>query len=82
MKPISLHELGCKMDELSELTGSTLICEVATRLGTMETALSILEDTLFYARMYKDLTPEGKHNRECLIEDADTIIRLLRKGKF
>lgn len=82
MKPITLHELTGKMEELSEISGSKLILEAALRLGTTETALSILEDSLFYARMYKDLTPEGKHNRECLIEDADTIIRLLRKGKF
>ena len=80
MNLVSLHSLEGQMERISELTDSPIISEAASRLSTTATALSILEDTLFYVRMYKDLTPEGKHNRECLIEDADTMIRLIRTG--
>lgn len=77
-----LSELITTLESLSDMMQSPMLSEAASRLGSTETALSILGDSLFYARMYKDLTPEGKHNRECLIEDADTIIRLIRKGGF
>lgn len=79
---ISLHELTGKTVAIYEATESDIIAEAASRLGSTSSALSILEDCLFYVRMYKDASQEGRERRETLIEDAETIIQLIRNGEF
>lgn len=45
-------------------------CKIAVRL----------EDSLFYARMFKDSSDEGRARREEMIDDAVDLISLFRNG--
>ena len=45
-------------------------CKIAVRL----------EDSLFYARMFKDSSPEGRARREEMIDDAVDLISVFRNG--
>lgn len=45
-------------------------CKIAVRL----------EDSLFYARMYRDTCDEGKKRREEMIDDAVDLISVFRNG--
>jgi len=40
----------------------------------------LLEDSLFYARMYKDQCHEGRARREEMIDDAVDLISVFRNG--
>ena len=45
-------------------------CKIAVRL----------EDSLFYARMYRDTCDEGRTRREEMIDDAVDLISVFRNG--
>lgn len=45
-------------------------CKIAVRL----------EDSLFYARMFKDSSDEGRARREEMIDDAVDLISVFRNG--
>ena len=45
-------------------------CKIAVRL----------EDSLFYARMYRDTSDEGRARREEMIDDAFDLISVFRNG--
>jgi len=45
-------------------------CKIAVRL----------EDSLFYARMYRDTSEEGRARREEMIDDAVDLISVFRNG--
>ena len=79
---IPLDELIKTLDQLSDMTRSPVFFESASQLSYTRTALTCLEDSLFYARMYKstDATGEGEKRRQQLIDDSETIISLIRTG--
>ena len=79
---IPLDKLIETLDEVSDKTESNLLVHASTRLAHVNAALTCLQDSLFYARMYKSLdsTGEGEKRRQQLIDDSETIISLIRTG--
>jgi len=75
-----LKDLIDKLESLAYLMHSPVIKEAANRLRNAECATTILEDSLFYARMYRDTTVEGANLRRMLIDDAETVVSLIRNG--
>jgi hypothetical protein len=57
-----------------------MLREAAMRLRNADCAATILEDSLFYARMYRDTTVEGANLRRMLIDDAETVCSIIRNG--
>lgn len=78
--PMPLKELIEKLESLAYLMYSPVLREAANRLRNAECATTILEDSLFYARMYRDTTVEGANLRRMLIDDAETVVSLIRNG--
>ena len=79
---IPLDKLIETLDEVSDKTESNLLVHASDRLAHVAAALTCLEDSLFYARMYQSLdsTGEGEKRRQQLIDDSETIIGLIRTG--
>lgn len=79
---IPLEKLIETLDEVSDKTESNLLVHASCRLSHVSAALTCLEDSLFYARMYKstDTTGEGEKRRQQLIDDSEFIISLIRTG--
>ena len=79
---IPLDKLVETLDEVSHKTESNLLVHASSRLAHVNAALTCLEDSLFYARMYQstDATGEGERRRQQLIDDSETIIGLIRTG--
>ena len=75
-----LKELIENLESLAHLTQSPVLREAADRLRNADCAATILEDSLFYARMYRDTTSDGDNRRRMLIEDAETVVSLIRNG--
>jgi hypothetical protein len=76
--PIS--SLLANLESLAHLMQSPVLREAANRLRNADCAATILEDSLFYARMYRDTTVEGANLRRMLIDDAETVVSLIRTG--
>ena len=47
-----------------------------------EELANLLDDSLFYARMYRDTSDEGKKRREQMIEKAVELIRKFKTGEY
>ena len=79
---IPLDKLIETLDEVSDKTESNLLVHASSRLSHVAAALTCLEDSLFYARMYKstDVTGDGEKRRQQLIDDSEFIISLIRTG--
>ena len=75
-----LKELIENLESLAHMMHSPMLREAANRLRNAECAATILEDSLFYARMYRDTTVEGANLRRMLIDDAETVVSLIRDG--
>ncbi len=75
-----LKELIENLESTAIMTRSLLLREAANRLRNASCAATILEDSLFYARMYRDRTADGDHRRRMLIDDAETVVSLIRTG--
>ena len=75
-----LKDLIDKLESLAHLMPSPVLREAANRLRNAECATTILEDSLFYARMYRDTTTDGDNRRRMLIDDAETVVSLIRTG--
>jgi hypothetical protein len=75
-----LKELIENLESLAHMMHSPMLCEAANRLRNADCAATILEDSLFYARMYRDTTVEGANLRRMLIDDAETVVSLIRNG--
>jgi hypothetical protein len=77
-----LDKLIETLDEVSDKTESNLLVHASDRLAHVATALTCLQDALFYVSMYKstDSTGEGEKRRQQLIDDSETIIGLIRTG--
>lgn len=80
---LSLGELIMLLPEVkneSALPSDILARELGYRLMAASKIASILEDSLFYARMFKDSNDEGRSRREEMIDDAVDLISLFRNG--
>ena len=79
---IPLDELANQLELMADDFKNPFIASASTRLAHVAAALTCLEDSLFYARMYKstDSTGEGEKRRQQLIDDSETIISLIRTG--
>ena len=79
---IPLDELANQLELMADDFKNPLLASASTRLAHVAAALTCLEDSLFYARMYKstDITGEGEKRRQQLIDDSETIISLIRTG--
>ena len=79
---IPLDELANQLELMADDFKNPFIASASTRLAHVAAALTCLEDSLFYARMYKstDTTGEGERRRRQLIDDSETIIGLIRTG--
>jgi len=75
-----LKELIENLESLAHIMQSPMLREAANRLRNASCAATILEDSLFYARMYRDTTVEGANLRRMLIDDAETVVSLIRTG--
>ena len=75
-----LQELIENLESLAHMMHSPMLREAAKRLRNADCAATILEDSLFYARMYRDTTVEGANLRRMLIDDAETVVSLMRNG--
>lgn len=47
-----------------------------------EDLADLLEDSLFYARMYQDQCPDGRARREEMIDKAVELIRKFKTGEY
>jgi ferric-dicitrate binding protein FerR (iron transport regulator) len=79
---LSLAELLERLESVRKRNLDAIAGESATRLAHVSAALSCLEDSLFYVRMYRstDNTGEGERRRQQLIGDSEMIINLIRNG--
>lgn len=79
---IPLDELANQLELMADDFKNPFIASASTRLAHVAAALTCLQDTLFYVRMYKslDTTGEGEKRRQQLIDDSETIISLIRTG--
>ena len=75
-----LQELIKNLESVAHMMQSPMPSEAANRLRNADCAATILEDSLFYARMYRDTTVEGANRRRMLIDDAETVVSLIRNG--
>ena len=72
--------LGQLMMMLPENENDVLARELQHRLIVACKIAVRLEDSLFYARMYRDTCDEGKKRREEMIDDAVDLISVFRNG--
>jgi hypothetical protein len=75
-----LQGLIKNLESVAHMMQSPMLNEAANRLRNADCAATILEDSLFYARMYRDTTIEGANLRRMLIDDAETVVSLIRNG--
>jgi len=78
----TLDELVSQLGSMAESFKSPVMESASNRLAHVSAALTCLEDSLFYARMYKstDSTGEGEKRRQQLIDDSEFIIEVIRTG--
>lgn len=72
--------LGQLMMLLPENENDVLARELQHRLIVACKIAVRLEDSLFYARMFKDSSDEGRARREEMIDDAVDLISVFRNG--
>jgi hypothetical protein len=79
---IPLDELAKQLELMADDFQNPFIASASTRLAHAATALTCLQDALFYVRMYQcaDTTGEGEKRRQQLIDDSETIISVIRAG--
>ena len=72
--------LLCRLEDASYIPPITITREILHRLTIAERIADRLEDSLFYARMYKDASDDGRARREGMIDDAVDLVSLFRNG--
>lgn len=77
----SVHCIAASLAGMGQSFHNSIMSEGGIRLNLATRIASMLEDSLFYARMYQDQCPEGKKRREEMIDDATSMIREFRTGK-
>ncbi len=73
--------LLCRLEDASYIPPITITREILHRMTIAERMAELLEDSLFYARMFKDSSDDGRARREDMIDDATSMIREFRTGK-
>lgn len=77
----SVHYIAASLSGMGASFHNSVMSEGAVRLNLATRIASMLEDSLFYARMYQDQCADGKKRREEMIDDATSMIREFRTGK-
>ena len=77
----SVYYIASSLAGMGQSFHNSIMSEGAIRLNLATRIASMLEDSLFYARMYQDQSGEGKKRREEMIDDATSMIREFRTGK-
>lgn len=77
----SVHYIAASLSGMGASFHNSVMSEGAVRLNLATRIASMLEDSLFYARMYQDQCADGKKRREEMIDDAVSMIREFRTGK-
>ena len=72
-----LHLLGQPEESIPAIV---LGRELEHRLIVASKICERLDDSLFYARMYRDTSEEGRARREEMIDDAVSLISIFRNG--
>lgn len=72
--------LGELMMMLPAESDDPIIRELEHRLMVASKIATLLEDSLFYARMYKDTSEEGYARRSEMIDDAVDLVSVFRNG--
>ena len=72
--------LLCRLEDASYIPPITITREILHRMTIAERIAELLEDSLFYARIYKDASDDGRARREEMIDDAVDLISLFRNG--
>lgn len=75
---LSLGQLMMRLPQDNE--NDAVSREIQHRLIVACKIAVLLEDSLFYARMYQDRCPEGRARREKMIDDAVDLISVFRNG--
>lgn len=77
----SVHYIAASLSGMGASFHNSVMSEGAVRLNLATRIASMLDDSLFYARMYQDQCADGKKRREEMIDDATSMIREFRTGK-
>ena len=77
----SIHYIASSLAGMGASFHNSIMSEGGIRLNLATRIASMLEDSLFYARMYQDQCPDGRARREDMIDDATSMIREFRTGK-
>ena len=77
----SVHYIASSLAYMGASFHNSIMAEGAVRLNLATLIASVLEDSLFYARMYQDQCPKGKKQRQQMIDDATSMIREFKTGK-
>lgn len=80
---LSLGQLMMLLPEIeseSSIPSEVIARELQHRLIVASKIAVRLEDSLFYARMYRDTCDEGRARREEMIDDAVDLISVFRNG--
>lgn len=77
----SVHYVAASLTGMGASFHNSIMREGAVRLNLAIHIATMLEDSLFYARMYRDTSEDGKKRREQMIDDAMSMIREFRTGK-
>ena len=72
--------LLCRLEDASYIPPITITREILHRMTVAERIADRLEDSLFYARMFKDSSDDGRARREEMIDDAVDLVSLFRNG--
>ena len=72
--------LLCRLEDASYIPPITITREILHRMTIAERIADRLEDSLFYARTYKDASDDGRTRREEMIDYAVDLISLFRNG--
>ena len=71
----SLRDMGVRFQ-------NSVMTEASKRINLGACLANILEDSLFYARMYQDTSEEGRKRREEMIDDALIVMKAFFEGGF
>lgn len=66
--------------EYPHILQPAMMRELIYRLTTAERIADLLENAIFYARMYRDTSEDGRARREDMIDDAVSLISIFRNG--
>lgn len=77
----SIYYIAASLAGMGQSFHNSIMSEGGIRLILATRIASMLEDSLFYARMYQDQCPDGRARREDMIDDATSMIREFRTGK-